>query len=92
MQIEPVREVGDFLVARINATYNEIVETLGFEPNVTDLDDPSKVKAAWGFTVDGERAAIWCYKVNDPRLCNSWSFYGNIEDAQKLFGFRKVSW
>lgn len=91
MQIEPVRKVGDFLTTRISATYDEIVDTLGFEPNVTDLDDPDKVKAAWGFTADGDRCGIWCYRVNNPRMCTSWSFFGNVSTAQKLFGFRKVS-
>ena len=55
MKIEPVLKVGDGRDCSITATYDRIIEVLGFKPNVTHLDDPSKVKASWGFTVDGVR-------------------------------------
>lgn len=62
MKIEPVLKIGDSWTCSITASYNQIVKVLGFEPNVTHLDDPSKVKASWGFTVDGVHCGIWCYK------------------------------
>lgn len=86
MKIEPVLHVGDGYDSTINATYSRIVEVLGFEPNVTHLDDSSKVKASWGFTVDGVRCGIWCYKQPSAKNCTSWSFFGPKELATKLFG------
>lgn len=86
MKIEPVLKVGDSCTSNIQTTYDRIVSVLGFEPNVTHLDDPSKVKASWGFTVDGVRCGIWCYKYYGSREnCTHWSFYGPSEIAQKLF-------
>ena len=87
MKIEPVLKVGNGWDCGITATYARIVEVLGFEPNVTHLDDPSKVKASWGFTVDGVRCGIWCYKYyGNTKNCTEWSFYGPEKIARKLFG------
>ncbi len=87
MKIEPVLKVGDCWSTTIDVTYDRIVEVLGFGPNVTHLDDPDKVKASWGFAVDGVRCGIWCYKQKGgPKKCTSWSFFGPKELANKLFG------
>jgi hypothetical protein len=86
MKIEPVLKVGDSCDLTIETTYDRIVKVLGFKPNVTHMDDPEKVKASWGFTVDGIRCGIWCYKVRSARNCTSWSFFGPKELANKLFG------
>ena len=87
MKIEPVLKVGDGRDCSITATYDKIIEVLGFKPNVTHLDDPSKVKASWGFTVDGVRCGIWCYKQpGGAKNCTNWSFFGPKELAKKLFG------
>jgi len=49
MNIRPIRKTGDSRQGTLKATYDEIVAALGFEPNATDLDDPHKVSASWGF-------------------------------------------
>lgn len=86
MKIEPVLEAGDYFDCGVNVTYSRIIQVLGFAPNVTHLDDPSKVKASWGFAVDGVRCGIWCYKQPSAKNCKSWSFFGPKEISQKLFG------
>lgn len=87
MIIEPVAKIGQSCTGNIEASYAKIVEVLGFEPNVTHLDDPDKVKASWGFTVDGVHCGIWCYKYyGNVENCNYWSFYGPSSIRQKLFG------
>lgn len=87
MKIEPVSKVGDHHETTIFVFYERIVKVLGFTPNVTHLDDPDKVKASWGFTVDGVRCGIWCYKQSGgPKGCSEWSFFGPKEIADKLFG------
>jgi hypothetical protein len=86
MQIIPVQKVGDGFDFSLNISYDKIVEVLGFEPNATHLDDPGKVKASWGFTVDGVRCGIWCYKYyGKVENCNYWSFFGPKEILDKLF-------
>ena len=87
MKIEPILKVGDSWNSGITVSYDQILEVLGFEPNVTHLDDPSKVKASWGFTVDGVRCGIWCYKYyGNPKKCTTWSFFGPKKIAEQLFG------
>jgi hypothetical protein len=87
MKIEQVFKTGDHWTVDINTTYDKIVEVLGFKPNVTHIDDSDKVKASWGFTVDGIRCGIWCYKYpGNPVNCNHWSFFGPKEIAIELFG------
>ena len=86
MKIEPILKTGDCYNRGLSVSYDRIVEVLGFEPNATHLDDPDKVKASWGFTVDGVRCGIWCYKYyGDLVNCDYWSFYGPTEIAEKLF-------
>lgn len=85
MKIEPVQKVGDSCNFNIDVPYHKIVEVLGFEPNVTHLDDPDKVKASWGFTADGVRCGIWCYKYyGKVENCDYWSFFGPKEIFEKL--------
>lgn len=87
MEIKPILKTGDCWACSINATYDQIVKVIGFEPNVTHLDDSDKVKASWGFTIDGVRCGIWCYKYpGNPKKCTEWSFFGPQELAKKLFG------
>lgn len=57
-------------------TVQQIVAVLG-EPNVQD--DPYKVTHSWGFTIDGEPAAIWDYKGS------RWSTYGPNAKIRQLF-------
>ena len=60
-----------------DVTEKEIKSVLGFKPNVKD--DPDKVTASWGFTVDGVDCAIWDYKSW------RWSCFGPREIFEKLF-------
>lgn len=84
--VKPVLKVGSCSNGYIQVKYDEIVKAVGFEPNVTHLDDKSKVKASWGFKVDGDFCGIWCYKYyGNPRNCTEWSYYGNLETLRKLF-------
>jgi hypothetical protein len=85
MKIESILKVGDGYSCGIHTSYDQIVKVLGFKPNVTHLDDPDKVKASWGFTVNGVRCGIWCYKERSVKNCTRWSFYGPTEIAQMLF-------
>lgn len=87
MEIKPVEKTGDCYNFSLDTSYDNIVKVLGFEPNVTHLDDSSKVKASWGFTVDGIRCGIWCYKYyGKVENCDYWSFFGPQEIFNKLFG------
>ena len=91
MTIIPIREVGSACMGHLSATYEEIVSVLSL-PNVTDLDDPDKVKASWGFQDEtGRKGFIWCYKQDDPIKCTNWSVDGDpdlelIEELFKLKG------
>lgn len=70
MELKKLNKVGSGKDGILNLNYKQVVERV-FEPNVTELDDPSKVLASWGvIDGDGREAFIWSYK-----------FYGNIEDC-----------
>lgn len=58
-------------------TVEQITDVLGFPPNIAD--DPDKVTASWGFTVDGIHCGIWDY--NDER----WSVYDPHNVLPALF-------
>ena len=78
LTITPIRECGPHSAGRLLATYQEIKNALG-DPNVTDLDDPSKVKASWGFKDEqGRKGFIWCYKVDNAETCTRWSIHGDL--------------
>lgn len=80
-KVFPINEIGPNNQGNIGATYQQIVNAVGFEDNVTDMDDPSKVKASWGFQDEiGRKAFIWCYKFNGNKEdCNHWSIAGSKE-------------
>ena len=85
MKLTPIREIGGGRKMTLNASYDKIVAVLG-EPNVTDMDDADKVKASWAFEDEiGRKAFVWCYKYDDPRLCNHWSVDGNVHLMRDLF-------
>lgn len=84
IQIKPVRDVGSSRKANLSASYTEIVAVLG-EPNVTDLDDPGKVEASWGFTAEGHKPTfVWCYRTS-KELCTRWSVDGDTGLLSELF-------
>ena len=65
----------------IGLTKEDLVEALGFEPNVDD--DPDKVVNSWGFTVDGSDCAIWDYKGSHN--IKVWSVYDLDKVLVKVF-------
>ena len=70
MKLNDLQEVGSGKDGKLKVNYKQVVEKV-FKPNVTELDDPDKVGASWGFNDDnGREAFIWAYE-----------FYGNIEDC-----------
>lgn len=85
--MKPIRRTGSSRKFTVYATYDEICELIG-PPNVTDMDDPDKVKASWGFMDEAtERMGfIWCYKTSDPKNCEMWSADGDASLLHELFG------
>jgi hypothetical protein len=85
--MKPIRERGSSRKFTIFATYQEICGLVG-PPNVTDLDDPDKVKASWGFMDDAteRKGFIWCYRVSNPWTCEMWSADGDVSLLHELFG------
>ena len=82
MKIIPVDKVGPYRTGSLEkVSYNQIVETLGFDANIED--DPDKVKYSWGFEVDGKYAAIWDYK-GSYRM-KVWSTYDPDGILESLF-------
>jgi hypothetical protein len=83
----PIRQKGSSRKFTIFATYQEICDAVG-PPNVTDMDDPVKVKASWGFMDEGTARTgfVWCYKVSNPRTCDMWSADGDASLLKELFG------
>ena len=64
MKIEPTTKfIASHKQGSIHVTKEQIVKVLGFEPNVDD--DAGKVVNSWGFTIDGEDAAIWDWKGSE---------------------------
>jgi hypothetical protein len=65
-----------------NITKAQIIDVLGFAPNVED--DPDKVINSWAFNVNGkEVCAIWDYKGS--HIYNRWSFYDPAGVIPALF-------
>jgi hypothetical protein len=82
MNIVPINDAGKHKTGSIdNYSRAQIIEVLGFEPNVDD--DPDKVVSSWGFTADGERCGIWDYKGS--HYSNSWSWFGPTKILNMLF-------
>lgn len=66
----------------VNLTKSQIINALGFKPNVED--DPDKVVNSWAFNVNGrEVCAIWDYKGS--HLYNRWSCYDPAGVLPALF-------
>ena len=65
-----------------HTSYDKIVATLGFMPNV--VDDPDKVKYSWGFTLDGKECAVWDWKGSWED--DVWSVYDPSKVLDKIFG------
>jgi hypothetical protein len=83
--IVPIRQVGGGRTGLLVAKYDDIVARLG-EPNVTDLDDPAKVRASWGFMDhNGRKGFVWCWKVSDPTRCLEWSVDGDLSLLREVF-------
>jgi hypothetical protein len=89
--IEPIRQIGDSRRGSLTASFSAIVNVLG-APNATDMDDPSKVAASWGFrdAVDGRKAFVWCYKYDRAEDCGDWSIDGDKSLLRELFGAEAV--
>jgi hypothetical protein len=84
--LKPILEIGSGREGTLISSYENIVSKI-FEPNVTKLDDPDKVKASWGFIDNnGRKAFIWCYKYKKPKKCFEWSIDGNMDLLKEIFG------
>jgi hypothetical protein len=91
IKLKPIAKRGDSKKGDLKTTYSDIVARI-FEPNVTHLDDPIKVRASWGFVDDkGRKGFIWCYEFfGKKEKCTAWSVDGDKELLTELFG-EKVS-
>lgn len=89
---EVVRELGLAITpTQLDGTYKtgglqnlgkaDIVQVLGFKPNV--VDDPDKVVNSWAFLVDGKPCAIWDYKGSHQ--VGMWSVYDPKNVLRTLF-------
>ena len=87
LEIMPLRETGSGRTGTLTMNFSDIVEKV-FKPNVTSLDDKSKVKASWGITDSKKRKAfIWSYKFyGDVKNCNSFSVCGDFDLLKEIFG------
>lgn len=83
MNIIPINEAGKHRTGTLNnITKAEIIEILGFKPNIKD--DPSKVVNSWGFSINGNKFGIWDYKGSHK--IKTWSCYGDHDTFKTLFG------
>lgn len=91
MKTKPIQKIGGSRQGTLSTTYEDIRSKVG-RANVTKLDDPSKVKASWGFEdAEGRQGFIWCYKhYGALKECNEWSIDGDKNLLFDLFG-NKVS-
>ena len=67
-------------------TRTQIIDVLGFKPNVKD--DEAKVVSSWAFTVDGDLCAIWDYRGS--HLFNRWSCYDPTGALPALFDLSNI--
>lgn len=87
-KLTPIRETGGSRTGTLHdISYKKIVEKVG-EPNVSDIDDPDKVKASWGFQDEtGRKGFIWSYKYYGPiEECDYWSADGDADLMSEIFG------
>ncbi|MFA6569985.1 MAG: hypothetical protein WCT77_01975 [Bacteroidota bacterium] len=92
MNLIQIRETGNSRTGTINATYDEVVAIVG-KPNVTDIDDPDKVKASWGFQdkKTKRKGFIWSYKwYGDVTKCYVFSADGDASLLKELFGDKYI--
>lgn len=93
MKLNDIQEVGGSKTGTLKMNYKDVVKKV-FEPNVTELDDPDKVAAGWGFSDEkGRKAFIWSYKYyGNIYGCNSFSVDGDRELLKELFGDNVTFW
>jgi hypothetical protein len=86
MQIIPIQLSGSYRTGTLSKyTKKQIIEILGFEPNIAD--DEEKVVNSWAFMVDGHECAIWDYKGSHHY--NIWSIYDPHNVLCNLFKLEK---
>jgi len=91
MKLSDIQEVSSGKDGNLKVNYNQVVEKV-FEPNVTELDDPDKVGASWGFQDDkGRKAFVWSYKFyGEIEDCNTFSVSGDRSLLKDLFADKVV--
>ena len=57
LKLTPIAKCGGSRKGALTIPYEEIVDLI-FKPNATELDDPQKVKASWGFIDESGREAF----------------------------------
>ena len=89
MQILPIKLSGSHRTGTLTKyTKEQIIDILGFAPNVED--DPDKVVNSWAFTLDGCECAIWDYKGSHHY--EIWSVYDPANVLSKLFTMEQPRW
>ncbi len=85
--LTPIMETGGSRTGTLTTSYDNIIKKI-FEPNVTHMDDPDKVRASWGFSDDaGRKSFIWCYKYyGKVENCDYWSVDGDKDLLKEIFG------
>lgn len=89
IRITPVDNLNDTYrtCGLVNITKAQIMDVLGFAPNVDD--DETKVVNSWAFNVNGrESCAIWDYKGS--HLYNRWSCYDPAGVLPALFDLANI--
>ena len=84
IEIKPLDDVpnGSYRTGGLTGlTKEQIVQVLGFEPNIDD--DPDKVVNSWACTVDGNTFCVWDYKGS--HAWKQWSIYDPAGKAELLF-------
>ncbi len=94
LNIVPVAKAGEYKTGSlVGLTKKDIIEKLGFGPNVDD--DPYKVTASWGFLFNpdaekkGPVCGVWDYKGS--ARSGEWSTYGPREVFVAIFGEKYVT-
>ena len=82
--IESKKRVDGGRNGTLNATYNEIVEVLGFEANEDLGDGGYKSEAEFHFSYYGRKAGLWAYRQG-MKMCTNWSIGGDVELVRELF-------
>lgn len=92
MKLSGHMETGPSREGTLNVNYNTIVDKV-FKPNVTHLDDESKVPASWGFKDEtGRIAYIWAYNYyGNINNCNSFSIAGDKSLLADIFGAENIN-